>query len=226
MAVLLPSNLLILERTVKLNYHHIQVMVILNFSEMARTKSFNESEVLEKALNLFWTKGFNATSIQDLVDHLGINRASLYDTWGDKQNLYMESLKLYRKGTSSWLLSLVRSNKPAKQIIQEFLNYAIEDSIADKEQKGCFLVNSTTELANQDQSINGLVKENRETVIKVLTAIIDEGKQDGEITSHRSSHDLATYLFGIINGIRVMGQTQIEASALKNIADIAISTLD
>lgn len=193
---------------------------------MARTKSFNETEVLEKALNLFWTKGYSATSIQDLVDHLGINRASIYDTWGDKRNLYLESLKLYRKGSSNWLLELVRSDKPAKQIIHDFLDYIIEDSIADTEQKGCFLVNSTTELANQDQSINGLVQENRDTVIKVLTAIIDEGKQDGEITSGRASHELATYLFGVINGIRVMGQTQMEASALKNMADIAISSLD
>ena len=193
---------------------------------MARTKSFNETEVLEKALNLFWTKGYSATSIQDLVDHLGINRASIYDTWGDKRNLYLESLKLYRKGSSNWLLELVRSDKPAKQIIHDFLDYVIEDSIADTEQKGCFLVNSTTELANQDQSINGLVQENRDTVIKVLTAIIDEGKQDGEITSGRASHELATYLFGVINGIRVMGQTQMEASALKNMADIAISSLD
>ena len=60
---------------------------------MARSKSFVESEVLDKALNLFWTKGYNATSIQDLVDHLGINRASIYSTWGDKHGLYLETLK-------------------------------------------------------------------------------------------------------------------------------------
>ena len=72
---------------------------------MARKKEFDEVEVLDKALDVFWKKGYSATSIQDLVDSMGINRASIYDTWGDKHNLYVESLKRYRQKSSSWFFS-------------------------------------------------------------------------------------------------------------------------
>ncbi len=193
---------------------------------MARTKNFDQNEVLQRALELFWSKGYNATSIQDLVDHLGVNRASLYGTWGDKHSLYLETLKLYRKGASTWLLELVRSERPAKQIVEEFLNYAIVESEIEQTNNGCYLVNSATELANTDKEVSALVNDNKETVVKVLTAIIEEGKEEGEITSLRSSEDLATYIFSIVSGLRVMRQTGMSTKELRKIAEIALSTLD
>ena len=63
---------------------------------MPRTKAFDEQEVLEKAMELFWKKGYYATSIQDLVNHLGINRASLYDTFGGKKKLFLHTFSHYR----------------------------------------------------------------------------------------------------------------------------------
>lgn len=193
---------------------------------MARTKNFDQNEVLQRALELFWSKGYNATSIQDLVDHLGVNRASLYGTWGDKHSLYLETLQLYRKGASTWLLELVRSERPAKQIVEEFLNYAIAESEIEQTNNGCYLVNSATELANTDKEVSALVNDNKETVVKVLTAIIEEGKEEGEITSLRSSEDLATYIFSIVSGLRVMRQTGMSTKELRKTAEIALSTLD
>lgn len=193
---------------------------------MARTKNFNEQEVLEKALALFWQKGYHATSIQELVNHLGINRASMYGTWGDKHNLFLESLKLYRKQNSGALLEMVRSQKPAREVIRDFLLYAIKEANHDQGTNGCFILNSTTELADKDQAVGDLSYENRETVIKVLAAIIDEGKEEGDITSIQSSEDLATYFFGIINGLQVMRQTRASEKMLKSTVDIAISALD
>lgn len=192
---------------------------------MARTKSFNETEVLEKALQLFWSRGYSATSIQNLVDHLGINRASIYDTWGDKHNLYLESLKLYRKQNSGTFLELVRSDKPARQLIADFLSLAIKDEGASH-QNGCFLLNSTTEMANLDQAIGQLTFDNRDTVTKVLTAIIDEGKAEGNIQSLQDSQDLANYFFGIVSGIQILRQTQASKKMLKSTIEIALSALD
>ena len=64
---------------------------------MARTKDFDEDEVLTKAMNLFWLNGYNGTSMQDLVDGLGISRSSLYDTFGDKRSLFLKTLENYKK---------------------------------------------------------------------------------------------------------------------------------
>lgn len=193
---------------------------------MARTKSFDERLVLKKALNLFWAKGYHATSIQDLVDHLKINRASIYSTWGDKHNLYLETLKLYRKINSNWLLELVRSAKPAHEILANFLQYAIDETQPDQVPNGCYLVNATTELAHTNSDVDELVTDYKETVIKVLSAIIEDGKTQGQITSKHSSLDLATSIFSIANGLRIMKQSNTDSRNLQVTVKIALSVLD
>ncbi len=193
---------------------------------MARTKNFDVDEVLNKALDLFWTKGYHATSIQDLVGHLGINRASIYDTWGDKHNLYLESLKRYRQQSSSWLLQLIRSEKSAKEIIKDFLLGTVDQSINDGEQRGCFIVNATTELANQDPTIQTFYIENKKTLEKVLIELISEGQSSGEITSKHSSEALARFVFNNITGLRVMAKGTLAEKEFNEIVDVTLSALD
>lgn len=193
---------------------------------MARKKSFDEIDVLHKALQLFWRKGYNATSIQDLVDELGINRASLYDTWGDKHNLYVAALKLYRQSTSSRLLNDIRSDMPARQVIRSLLERIVNDVILDKEKKGCFLVNATTELANSDMDIHQMVDENRNTIIEVLAEIIKEGQEKGEFRSQKSPQALARFIFNSISGLRVVGKGEVSLDEMKEVVDITLSVLD
>lgn len=193
---------------------------------MARKKSFDEIDVLQKALQLFWRKGYNATSIQDLVDELGINRASLYDTWGDKHNLYVAALKLYRQSASSRLLNDIRSDMPARQVIESLLQRIVHEVTLDKEKKGCFVVNATTELANCDHDINQMVDENRNTIVEVLAEIIKEGQEKGEFKSQKSPHALARFIFNSISGLRVIGKGDIPLTEMKEVVDITISALD
>lgn len=193
---------------------------------MARKKNFDEVEVLHKALHLFWRKGYNATSIQDLVDELGVNRASLYDTWGDKHKLYLASLKLYRQSASSRLLEDIRSDMPARQVIESFLMRIVNDVMMDQEKKGCFLVNATTELANLDSEINHMVDENRKTIVEVLAEIIKEGQEKGEFKSQKSPQALACFIFNSLNGLRVMGKGDVPFDEMKEVVDITLSALD
>lgn len=193
---------------------------------MARKKSFDEIEVLQKALHLFWRKGYNATSIQDLVDELGINRASLYDTWGDKHNLYIAALKLYRQSASSRLLDDIRSDMPARQVVESFMLRIVNDVILDKERKGCFLVNATTELANLDPEINQMVEENRKTIVEVLAEIIKEGQEKGEFKSQKSPQALARFIFNSVNGLRVVGKADVPLDEMKEVVEITLSALD
>ncbi len=193
---------------------------------MARKKNFDESEVLDKALKIFWTKGFNATSIQDLVDGLGINRASMYDTWGDKHNLYMKSLERYRQNASSQLLNEIRSNKSALDILKGFLKSNARESALDPEKKGCFMINSISELANSDDSVNELTSKHRKTFEGVLAEIIREGQESGEIQRKFDSEVLARFLYSTVSGIRVIGKGTISEKELAEVVEVALSALD
>lgn len=193
---------------------------------MARKKEFDETEVLDKALDLFWKKGYSATSIQDLVDTMGINRASIYDTWGDKHNLYVESLKRYRQKSSSWFLNQIRNEQSALQIIRNFIFATIKQGINDTDKKGCFLVNSSTELCNIDTTVSDIVTENRKTMESVLNELIKEGQQNGEIAMKHSSESLSRFLFNTISGLRVLAKGNISEKELNEIVDVTLSALD
>jgi TetR/AcrR family transcriptional repressor of nem operon len=190
---------------------------------MARKKGFDEGEVLDKAMNLFWEKGYNATSIQDLVDELGINRASIYDTWGDKHQLYLSALRLYRQNASSWLLNQIRTEQSALVIIERFLHFTIESVIHDKDKRGCFIVNSSTELSNCDRDVDAIVLENRKTMEKVLTELIKEGQTEGEINLNHSPESLARFIFSAMGGIRVLAMSQISEDELKEVVQVTLS---
>lgn len=193
---------------------------------MARKKGFDEVEVLDKAMHLFWKKGYNATSIQDLVDALGINRASIYDTWGDKHQLYVSALKRYRQNASSWLLNEIRSEQSALIIIEKFLHFTVESVVNDNDKRGCFIVNSSTELSNCDPMVDDIVLENRKTMEKVLTELIKEGQADGAINTRHSAEALARYIFSAVSGLRVMGMGQITEPELKEVVKVTLSALN
>src|SRR5437868_5714416 len=113
---------------------------------MARSKDFDEQEVLSKAVNLFWLKGYNGTSMQDLVDGLGISRSSLYDTYGDKHSLYLKALESYQYAGNDQMCHIINSAPNAKEAIRSLLQF-IANNLT---QKGCFLVNAEVEVAPHD----------------------------------------------------------------------------
>src|SRR3954468_21430170 len=108
---------------------------------MARSKDFDEQEVLNKAVSLFWLKGYNGTSMQDLVDTLGISRSSLYDTYVDKHTLYLKALAFYRLTWGDQLNDIVAQTASAKQAIKQLLQLITSNLLNDEQHKGCFMVN-------------------------------------------------------------------------------------
>ncbi len=193
---------------------------------MARPKSFNQSEVLDKALNLFWEQGYNATSVQDLVDHLGINRASIYDTWGDKRGLYLETLKAYRKKGAANFLERLRSNQSSKAIIRNFLKDVTAEAIEDTCNKGCFLSNSASELANSDQNVFELFSDNNANMEAVLTELVKEGQNNGSITNTDAPEALARFILNTAMGLRIMSKGRKSEKSLEEVVNIALSVLD
>src|ERR1700751_5015917 len=158
---------------------------------MARTKDFDEDEVLMKAVNLFWYKGYNGTSMQDLVDGLGISRSSLYDTFGDKHSLFVKSLDSYQKHVSAKMEAIVDKAPTAKDAVQQLLDMTTRELLRDKEHKGCFMVNAAVEVAPHDTEVNGIICQNDKQLENHLYRAIKKGQETGEITSQQDAESLA-----------------------------------
>jgi TetR/AcrR family transcriptional repressor of nem operon len=148
---------------------------------MARTKDFDEHEVLAKAIQLFWYKGYNGTSMQDLVDGLGISRSSLYDTYTDKHTLFVKALESYQLAGAGKIQAIIDQNRiPAKETVKQLVDLAT-DLLDDKQQKGCFMVNAEVEVAPHDEQVSEMVCKNDQQMEEAFYQVIQKGKDTGEI---------------------------------------------
>lgn len=174
---------------------------------MARTKEFNEDQALDKAIEIFWHKGYNGTSAQDLVTHLGLSRSSLYDTFGDKQKLFAQSLQRYQKNAQKQVMELFDQSENIKETLHDIFKQAVIESLEDRITKGCFMVNSSVELAMHDEEIAKIVKNNSQVMEEVFTKAVQKGQDSGDISKANSAKVLARFIFNNYSGIRVLARS-------------------
>src|SRR5882724_7701878 len=113
---------------------------------MGRHKEFDREETLHKAMEVFWSRGFEAASIQQLVKHMGINRQSLYDTFGDKHALYLQALDRYHEVEGRKVFELLEQPGSVKKTLRQLFESVVEKSLRDRELRGCFMGNAMSEL--------------------------------------------------------------------------------
>jgi TetR/AcrR family transcriptional repressor of nem operon len=192
---------------------------------MARKKEFDEDELLEKATNLFWRNGYHATSAQDLVDELKINRSSLYNTYSDKKTLFEKALKKYQEQQTNTMIRMLGEADDPEKAIKKVFDGLVKESCEDDIAKGCFMVNTAVEIAGQDKEIGALVHANNKSVEDALTATIEKGQKKGQFSTKNTARAYARFLFGSINALRVIARSGADKSALNDIAEIALASL-
>ncbi|MDX2003132.1 MAG: TetR/AcrR family transcriptional regulator [Chitinophagales bacterium] len=192
---------------------------------MPRVKAFDKEEVLDKAMKLFWSKGYNATSYCDLVEHLGINRQSIYDTFGDKQQLYQLALDRFRVQSIAKVKAALHGLPTARETIEHFLKMAVVESL-DPTPKGCFIVNSTIEMASIEPEVAKTSCENMNEICSWLTEVIAKGQKEGSIGSRHSPEQLALFIFTLLNGLKVYSKMELPSTTYDRILQVAWDVLD
>lgn len=191
---------------------------------MPRVKLFDKDDVLEKAMLLFWNKGYHATSIQDLVNALGINRGSLYDTFGGKKNLFEQALALYCNQNIKITREFLQSEKSVKVAIKKLFQVFIDDSVEDK--KGCFVVNTTTELSCEDDIINTALLYNKDNFEAMFLECLKKGQKSGEISQNKDIKSLSYMIYVLFSGIRVVARLEKDNQRLHKLSNVVLSLLD
>jgi TetR/AcrR family transcriptional regulator, transcriptional repressor for nem operon len=192
---------------------------------MPRPKAFNETEVLEKAMYLFWKKGYHHTTMQDLVDSMGINRASMYDTYGDKHQLYLACLNLYKNISTKIINNAIASEKSPIAQIRSLLNALATEAITDIENKCCFFANAALEMLPHDIQVNKIIIGNTKDINKLIEALIINAQQKGLINTNKSSTELAFFIQSNMYGIRVIAKNNPKPEQLYNLVDQVMEAL-
>ncbi|GGG67986.1 TetR/AcrR family transcriptional regulator [Paenibacillus radicis (ex Gao et al. 2016)] len=191
---------------------------------MARSKQFDESEVLHKAMQLFWEQGYEKTSMNDLVEHMGIHRRSLYDTFGDKRTLFLKALERYSDIMEARLSSGVARSESAMQAIRFLFDFMIEGY--DDKPSGCLFVNTAVELGPRDAEIGEKAVQGFTDTEQLLTDIIGKGQQSGEFKTKLDASELAEHLHNTLLGLRVQGRASVDKEKLHRIARLSLTSLN
>ena len=197
-----------------------------NFFDMPRVKSFDEKEVLEKAMNLFWKNGYYATSIQDLVNYLGINRASLYDTYGGKKNLFQKAYLHYTTNQADAQKKFLDSHNNIRIGFRKLFDIAIQQSKSDQDNKGCFAVNSTVEFIPNEKGFSSLVFENKRQFEEMFFNYLLSGVERNQISEDKNLRAIAVLFFTFYNGLKVVTKVDFDAVVFSKSVDALLSVLD
>lgn len=197
-----------------------------NFVIMPRLRQFDEQEVLTKAMELFWKKGYHATSMDDLVKFAGINRASLYSIFGGKKELFNKALEHYRSTNSNAIERFLSHQTQTKEGLRKLFYNLIEETLTDQDCKGCFVVNTTTELIPGDDEMQTKLRANRDAMQKAFHGFLLKGAETGQISADKDLKTIANLLFTFFNGFRVIGKIADDAQELQTSVDTILQLLD
>lgn len=190
---------------------------------MGRVKQFDEQIVLNKAMHIFWEKGYEKTSMQDLVDYMGIHRRSIYDTFGDKHELFLKSLDCYEFRLNQIIKQQVKQDMTIKEKLETlFLSVS---SVNNESPKGCLIVNSAAELSLLDEPIKKKIQELFDKSEMYLYQLLVEAMNKGEISKNKNLQELASYLHNAWVGIRVLAKTTNDQTKLHTIVKTTLSII-
>lgn len=191
---------------------------------MARKKQFEEQQILTKATNLFWKQGFHATSIQDLVNYLKINRASLYDTFGGKEELFNKALENYRNQNKEAIKIFFKNQTSIKEGLKNLFLLAITGE-KNVQENGCFVINCMTELIPNNSNMLEIAIQNKEEFEGFFVEYLKKGVENGEISSQKNIESIASFLFMFYSGLKVVGKTNPSKEELEKTIEVGLSVL-
>jgi TetR/AcrR family transcriptional repressor of nem operon len=192
---------------------------------MARKREFDADEALERALEVFHRKGFAATSMQDLVDAMGIGRGSLYEAFGSKEALFVRALRRYAERSLASMVDCLEAADDPMQGIGDLMRKIVENHACNPDRSGCMVVNTIVELAPQDPAFADTFQDVWRRLEEALEAAVAKAQVEGRIGRGRSPRALARFLVGTIQGLAVRGKYDPDRGGLADVADTALAAL-
>jgi len=193
---------------------------------MARHKEFDRDQVLHKAMEVFWSRGYNAASVQDLVEHMRINRQSLYDTFGDKHALYLQALDRYREVESGKVFELLERPGSVKKSLRQLFKRVLEESLRDGQRRGCFMGNAMSELAGRCKETAARTCGNMTAMEGAFCRALSRGKKKGELKGVRDPRAVARFLYSSLQGLSLMAKATRDRKTLEDVVKVTLSVLE
>lgn len=191
---------------------------------MARLREFDTDEVMEAVINAFWDRGYEATSLADLMTVTGLQKGSIYKAFGDKRSLFLKALQAYLDRNYSLMRQILDNSSP-ESAISDWLRLLSGIAAAPDASKGCFAVNSLLEMAPHDPEVTKMLEYQYSRIGKLLDTVIAQGQQAGVFRQDLSTQQLRQMLLVIANGTLASGRAAFLKPDLPDVAESVLVAL-
>lgn len=192
---------------------------------MARTREFCPSEALDKAMRVFWAKGYFGTSIEDLVGATGVSRYGLYAAFGDKNSLFLAALEHYQANVVRPMAEIIEQPGASLAALRALFAMLAEASRQPGGKLGCLVFNSVNEMGLHDEVTAGKIRDVRKRLELGVLKMLSNAASKGELPAGFDVQREADFLFGVLHALPVMARAGADPRAIENVISVALSTL-
>ncbi|ONI75249.1 TetR family transcriptional regulator [Actinosynnema sp. ALI-1.44] len=191
---------------------------------MARPKEFDERAAIGRAMDAFWSRGYEGTSTQALCDATGLGRSSIYNTFTSKHELFLRAFDHYAERGFRDRAALLEARSTAIERFRALFAYTIDEDVAHG-RRGCLVVNAVAEFGDRDPEISARIEADTQRQLALLTTCAVEGQRDGTVNADRRPSDIAEFAHSTVAGLRMMSRRGAEQAAMRAVADLAVDAI-
>jgi TetR/AcrR family transcriptional repressor of nem operon len=193
---------------------------------MARPKEFDTNAVVQDAMEAFWKRGYAATSVSDLLEETGLNRGSLYGSFGDKHRLFICALDRYDEQVWAKIREAMDQPGPARRVIEQWMRNYAESCTGTEGRQGCLLCKAAMELVPHDPEVAAWMQRIGRRNERYLARLVERGQREGDIPTSLDARALSRFLWNALAGLRLMGATSPTRRAVRETIELVLQVLD
>lgn len=192
---------------------------------LGRPLEFDPTQALQAAMEVFWRQGYEATSLQDLLQAMGLSKSSFYQAFGSKHELFQSCLTLFRERQVKRMTSALNRAPSGREFLRAVLHAPAQEAHSPKSPKGCLIMNTATEFAGRDPEVAGLVADGTREFAGVFRAAVLRAQEEGEIAPNRNPDALAHYVVSTVSGLKTMVKAGLSPVMIEEVAEVALDAL-
>ena len=193
---------------------------------MPKVKQFDRGHVLQEAAHIFKQKGYNGTSIDDILKATGLSRSSLYDSFQDKHNLYLQALEIYKQQENQSYQEVHKKELNGYEKIELVFREVVKHLVANPNDNGCLMVNAAAEMSKQCDKTSQVVCNNKEEVQKLFDTWVNEAHKKGLVKLNKPVEFYGQFLFNTLCGLKVLSQSGADKAELDNVVKVTLAALN
>ena len=193
---------------------------------MPKVKQFNKEKVLEVASTIFHQKGYNGTSIDEILKATGLSRSSLYDSFKDKHSLYLQSLEFYKNVERDAYETVNQKKLNGLQKIESLFKEVVNHLINHPDDNGCLMVNAAAEMSKRCEKTAQVICNNKDDVQELFATWLNDAQEEKAINLSKPAKSYSPFLFNALCGLKVLSQSGASKAELNNVVKVTLDALN